>query len=596
MEPLDRKLAAILCADLAGYGRLMGDDEDGTVTALERLRQQVVEPTIRRHRGRLVKTAGDGFLVAFGSALDAVRCADEWQRGVAADTASMAAAHRLVFRIGINLGDVIERDGDVFGDGVNVAARLQELAAPGGIAVSDAVYQQVAGRSALGFAELGPCALKNIAREISVWSAAPDAAVAATPRDPPLCGWDKPSIAVLAFTNLGGDPAQAYFSDGIAEDIVTALSHFRELAVIAGESSFAIKGKTANLRAVARHLGVRYVLTGSVRRGGERVRIAVQLIDAASGEQIWAESFDRTLDDIFAVQDEIARQVVATIAPEITRAEQRRIGRLPPQALRAYDLALQALTLGRQGRRCADVEVVEQAAALAERAATVDPTSPPALQSLAFTHTILADMRYFAPGWRVILDKAYAAADALCRLDPTNAVAYHLLGHVAINRQQPQEALAHLRHAHELNPNDTGTLRMLAWAENNLGLTADAKRHAELTLRLSPQDPARCGAYWALAFAAFLEDKPAEGARWARQAIEDNPDYYYGYAILAACLAEAGEADAARDAIAFLLQRQGPYIRSRLAGNNFFGVPDLGRKYTAALRRAAGSLLTELEP
>ena len=206
MEPLDRKLAAILCADLAGYGRLMGDDEDGTVTALERLRQQVVEPTIRRHRGRLVKTAGDGFLVAFGSVLDAVRCAEEWQRGVAADTASMSAARRLVFRIGINLGDVIERDGDVFGDGVNVAARLQQaLAAPGGIAVSDAVYQQVAGRSALGFAELGPCVLKNIAREIRVWSAAPDVAVAGAPRDPPLSGvGTSRSIAILAFTNLGG--------------------------------------------------------------------------------------------------------------------------------------------------------------------------------------------------------------------------------------------------------------------------------------------------------------------------------------------------------------------------------------------------------
>jgi len=319
MEPAERgrvarRLAAILAADVAGYSRLIGADEEGTLGRLKTLRAELIDPKIARHDGRIVKTAGDGLLVEFASVVDAVRCAVEVQRAMAERSAGVPADKRIEFRIGIHQGDIVVDDGDIFGDGVNVAARLEGLAEPGGVCVSARVQEDVAGRLDLGFEDIGEQTLKNIARPVRVYRVS---ALDTAPVKPPLALPDKPSLAVLPFQNLSGDPGQEYFVDGVVEEIITAISRLPWLFVIARNSSFAYKGKSPDLRQVGRELGVRYVLEGSLRKAGSRVRITGQLIDAATGAHIWAERFDGALDDIFELQDEVASRVAGAIEPKL---------------------------------------------------------------------------------------------------------------------------------------------------------------------------------------------------------------------------------------------------------------------------------------
>jgi TolB-like protein/class 3 adenylate cyclase len=345
-EPVERRLTAILAADVAGYSRLIGADEEGTLAQLKAFRKTLVDPTIAKHRGRIVKTTGDGMLVEFASDVDAARCAVEVQRGMADENTEIPQAKRIEFRIGIHLGDIILDDNDIFGDGVNIAARLESIAVPGGISISRAVHDQVRDRINVCFDDKGEIALKNIARPVQVFaiSDAKESKTTVSPESKPaLAPPDKPSIAVLPFTNMSGDPEQDYFADGMVEEIITALSRFKALFVIARNSSFTYKGRAVDVKRVGRELGVRYVLEGSVRKAAKRVRITGQLVDTTTGAHLWADRFDGGLGDIFDLQDQVTESVVGAIAPAVEKAEIERAKRRPTESLDAYSLYLRGL-------------------------------------------------------------------------------------------------------------------------------------------------------------------------------------------------------------------------------------------------------------
>jgi len=338
-----RRLAAIVSADVAGYSRLMGRDESGTLAALKALRREVVDPPIAAHGGRIVKATGDGLLLEFPSVVDAVRCVVEVQTAMAERTAAIPDDKRIAFRVGVNIGDIIIDGDDIFGEGVNVAARLEALAEPGGACLSDDAFRQVRGKIDAGFIEMGAQSLKNIDQPVHAWRWSPDR----TPVSPApaLALPDKPSIAVLPFQNMSGDPEQEYFVDGLVEDIITALSRFKSLFVIARNSSFTYKGKAVDIKQVGRELGVQYVLEGSVRKAGGRLRITGQLVDASTGTHIWADRYDGSLEDVFELQDNVATSVVGVIVPKLDAAELERAKRKPIENLDAYDCVLRARSL-----------------------------------------------------------------------------------------------------------------------------------------------------------------------------------------------------------------------------------------------------------
>jgi adenylate cyclase len=345
-----RRLAAILAADVAGYSRLIGDDEEGTLNRLRSIRTDVVDPSIAQYRGRIVKTTGDGLLGEFASVVDALKCATEVQNTMVEGNAEIAVEKRIEFRIGIHQGDIVVEDGDIFGDGVNVAARLEGLAEPGGICVSARVQEDAAGKLDLTFEDPGEQSLKNIARPVRVYrvrlaSGENTPKVTLTESRPALPLPDKPSIAVLPFQNMSGDPEQEYFTDGMVEEIITALSRIRWLFVIARNSSFTYRGRSVDVKQVGRELGVRYVLEGSVRKAGGRVRITAQLIDAQNGAHLWADRLDGLLEDIFELQDKVASNVAGIIEPALQAAEIRRSVARPTTDLSAYDLYLRALAI-----------------------------------------------------------------------------------------------------------------------------------------------------------------------------------------------------------------------------------------------------------
>jgi adenylate cyclase len=344
---VERRLAAVLAADVAGYSRLMGVDEEGTLARLKAVRKSLVDPTIASHRGRIVKTTGDGLLVEFASAVDAARCAVEVQRGMAEQNGSVPPDQRIEFRIGIHVGDIIIDENDIFGDGVNIAVRLEGIAEPGGICISDDAQRQIRGKVDIALEDIGPQNLKNIAEPMRAWrsridpkSSALPSPKASTETAQPLTLPDKPSIAVLPFQNMSGDPEQEYFADGMVEEITTALCRFHWLFVIARTSTFSYKGRAVDVKQVSRELGVRYVLEGSVRKAGNRVRITGQLIDATTGAHLWADRFEGFLENIFELQDQVASGVVGAIDPKLLEAEMARVTRKPPANLDAYDCFL----------------------------------------------------------------------------------------------------------------------------------------------------------------------------------------------------------------------------------------------------------------
>jgi adenylate cyclase len=463
MEPagrgrVERRLAAILAADVAGYSRLISADEGGTLERLRALRRELLDPKIAEHKGRLVKTTGDGLLVEFGSVVDALRCAVEVQREVNERNTRVLPDRRIELRIGINVGDVVVEDGDIFGDGVNVAARLEGLAESGGICVAARVQEDAAGKLDLAFDDLGEQQLKNIARPVRAYRVVTEARPPAKPQASAGPALDKPSIAVLPFQNLRGDPEQEYFADGIVEDIITALSRVGWFFVIARNSSFTYKGKTVDIKQVGRELGVRYVLEGSIRKAANRVRITGQLIEAVTGHHIWADRFEGALGDIFDLQDRITESVVGAITPSLRRAEISRAYAKPTDSLDAYDLYLRAL----ERHYTRQPSASDTAVALLERAIQIDP-------DYALARALLGDVyawRY-AAGWgdqeaeRASAIKLAREAIASNRDDPdTLRYAAHAISYFA---HEYEVALSTLDRALRLNPNSAQILTIAGW-------------------------------------------------------------------------------------------------------------------------------------
>jgi len=394
---VERRLAAIMAGDIVGYSRLMGIDEEGTLRQLKAHRKELIDPKITEHRGRIVKTTGDGMLVEFVSVVDAVRYAVDVQRGMAERNANVASNRRIEFRIGINVGDIISDENDIYGDGVNVAARLEALAEPGGILVSRNVHDQVCDKLSFGFEDLGEQTVKNITRPIGVHrvSLAETQTSAAAASKFETAGSNRPSIAVLPFANMSGDQEQEYFADGISEDLITGLSKLRWFFVIARNSSFTYKGAAVDVKRVARELGVRYVLEGSVRKGGNRVRITAQLIDAATNNHIWADRYDGDLTDIFELQDEITKKVVAAIEPKLLEAEGIRSQNRSPEDIGAWDMVMQANSLFWRLTK----DEGEAAIAMLRRAVERYPNYAPAHSMLAFMLLVRAMPRGHCQNW-----------------------------------------------------------------------------------------------------------------------------------------------------------------------------------------------------
>ena len=482
-----RQLSAILAADVAGYSRLIGLDEEGTLARLKELRRSLIDPKISEHRGRIVKTMGDGLLVQFASAVDAVRCAVDIQREMAEQNAATDEQRRLEFRIGINVGDIVIDGEDIYGDGVNVAARLEALAAPGSICMSSGAHDHVQDKLGLPFSDMGEQQLKNIARPVRVYSVLLSGETERTRAVLPLP--DKPSIAVLPFTNMSGDPTQDYFSDGITENIITELSRFRDLFVIASNSSFAYKGRSVKVQDVARELGVRYVLEGSVQRSNDRVRVTAQLIDGLSGLHLWAQRFDRQVADIFAVQDEVTETIVGTLAAgyggRLRKAWLRSSSEgNRSQNFQAFDYLLRGFDLFNDFT----AENVARARELFHRAIELDPSYAKAHAKIAWAHIVEATY-----GWSEDYDASLArgrefAAKAI-ECDDDEAWAHWALAAYYVYTMRHELGLAEFQKAIDLNPNDAEVLTDFGMFSSYAGKVAEGLELARKAMRLNPHFP-----------------------------------------------------------------------------------------------------------
>jgi TolB-like protein/class 3 adenylate cyclase/Tfp pilus assembly protein PilF len=557
-----RRLAAILAADVAGYSRLMGADEEGTHERLKAHLHELVEAKIEEHRGRIVKNTGDGLLAEFPSVVDAVRCAVEVQRGMIDREPDVPEERRIRFRIGVNLGDVIVEAHDIFGDGVNISARVEALAEPGGICISGTVRDHIGDRLPYAFEDMGEQHVKNIARPVHVYRVR-DRAAHVEPRllvtPSPLTLPDKPSIAVLPFQNMSGDPEQEYFADGMVEEIITALSRIRWLFVIARNSSFTYKGHAVDVKRVGRELGVRYVLEGSVRRAANRVRITAQLIDATTGDHVWAERYDRELADIFAVQDEITERVVAAIEPQLYAAEHLRSQRKSPESLDAWDCIARALSYVGQGTLAGRAE----AEALCRRAIALTPGYAHAHSLLAWVLTV----RYAVSiQLKAVLGEAAEEARTALRLDEQDAWAHMSHGMVLFRMRRPAEAERAYRRALELNPSFALANVTLGWLLAVRGANEEAVKSAERALRLSPSDP-RVGAMAShvMTFALFSAEQYSDCVASARELIERYPEHHPAHYVLISAAAMNGDIDLASEALSDLLRLQPDFSLAWLA-------------------------------
>ena len=524
---MERRLAAILAADVVGFSRLMGANEADTLARLKALRAEVMQPSIDQHKGRVVKLMGDGLLAEFSSVVEAVQCAVEIQESMAGRERELPEEERMRIRIGINLGDIIVEGEDIYGDGVNVAARLEGLAEPGGICVSGPAYEMLDGKLQVVFENIGAQQVKNIAKPVRAYRLTPGATLGAPSPGrsverltPP----DKPSIAVLPFTNMTADPGQEFLSDGITEDIITELSRFSGLFVIARNSCFAYKGQVVDIKQIARDLGVRYVLEGSVRRGGKRLRITAQLLDKDVGGHVWGEKYDRDLEDIFDLQDEITRTVVGSIAPQIELAEVERSRKLSGADLTSYERAMKAQALSYDAVRAADPEILEQAMLAVEAALALDPRNIHALCTKGLLYMYQHMYR-----WGEDPDGALISfgetAERLISIDNSNAKAYMIRAWAHMYQGKFDLAMADHQRALGLNPNLALNLFAMAWTEAVAGLTAEAREHAHLALRLSPRetDVWQGEGYGALALASFVEGDYAEAVKSCHLANQKQP-------------------------------------------------------------------------
>ena len=587
--PENRKLAAILAADVVGFSRLAGSDEDRTLARLRALRSDLVDPTVAVHNGRVVKRTGDGALVEFRSVVDAVRCALEVQNGMVERNSGLPPERRIEFRIGIHLGDVVEEsDGDLMGDGVNIAARLEGIAEPGAICLSEDAFRQVRSRLDLAIADLGEKRLKNIVEPMRVYAlrvglaAEPELlAVAQDARASAPAMPDKPSIAVVPFVNMSGDPEQEYFADGVVEDIITALSRFRQLFVIARNSSFAYKGRSVDVKEIGRELGVRYLVEGSVRKAGDRLRITGQLIDTATGAHLWADRFDGTMADIFDLQDQITASVIGAVAPRLEQAEIERAKRKPTESLDAYDHYLRGMAAFNRFGRAANREALESFS----RAFDLDPEFGAALGMAARCY---AQRKGF--GWLADAEAEAVEARRLARLAAAagrdDAVALGAAGFTLVMFGDTENGAALTEKALAINPN-------LAWARHIDGFVKAvcgepeaAVEQASLSMRLSPQDPQSAAMQAVAALGHFLAGRNEEAYAVATSAMRELPNFPMAAGVVAASAAMSGrDADAALAMVQ--LRKITPDLRlSNLSDWIAFVRPQDMEKWADALRRA----------
>lgn len=566
--PLERRLAAILMADVVGYSRLMSADEEGTFSAVTDCLSEVIEPCILAHRGRLVKTIGDGVLAEFVSVLDAVRCAVAVQDAMVERNVDIPEAKRIIYRIGVNLGDVIVQDDDIFGDGVNVAARLEGLAPPGGIVLSGSVFDQVAARVTTGFEDLGPQKVKNIAEPVRAYAARPaaEATVALDPPMPPLSLPARPSVAVLPFVNMSRDPEQDYFAEGISEDITTELSRFGAIFVVSRNSAFRYQSGVDNLDKIARELGVKYIAQGSVRKSGERVRVTVQLVETDTGTEVWAEKFDRRLEDVFEIQDEITETVVSTIAGRLQKIEITRAKKKSTENLTAYEFLLRGLDIHKSG--WVNPERAQLAFDFFSRAVVLDPgfARAHAWRACAMSGTFgehLSDEDR---------EQCRAVAQVAYELDPDESEANRILGSIYLGAREFDKADYHIARSVALNPNDAHHLVMAGESMSYMGRAAEGKELIARAMRLNPHHP---DWYWQqMGLACYVGGQFGD----AIEAINRNfSPTVFDHALLAACYIELDQPDAAHGHVNEILSEEpGASIGYFRSADQFSRFKDVG--------------------
>jgi adenylate cyclase len=553
----ERRLVAILAADVEGYSRLMEADEVATLQALTQ-RRAILDNLVSASRGRIANTAGDSILAEFGSAVDAVKCAVEAQVELAGANADVPLDRHVNFRIGIHVGDVMIKDGDLFGDGVNIAARLQTLARAGGTCISGAAYDQVRKILPLSFTDLGVQKMKNIEETVRAFAVTENRTAATAHQSSlllepantkPLPLPDKPSIAVLPFTNMSGDPEQDYFADGISEDLITALAHIRWLFVIARNSSFVYRGQAVDVKHVSSNLGVRYILEGSVRKSGNRVRITGQLVDALRGAHHWAERYDRDVTDIFALQDEIVQQVVSAIEPRLLAAEGLRSQTRAPEDLDAWDMVARAMS---RYWRATNTDI-EAAISILKEAVRQHPDYAPAHSMLAFGLLLAGHL------WRTTFEVPTLAADSARRaaeLDDRDPWAHLALGYLAFVRRQTREAVAQFRRAIELNPNFAAAYGYIGYPLAFDGQSDEAIANMSLAIRLSPHDGQNPIFIAGIAVAHYVAKRYDQAVEWGRKAVQQGPSITGLHRVLIASLAQAGQVEEARALLARLCELQ----------------------------------------
>jgi adenylate cyclase len=553
-ERVERRLAAVLAADVAGYSRLMGRDEERTLAQLKTLRKTLVDPGIATHRGRIVKTTGDGMLVEFASAVDAARCAVAVQREMAQQNNSVSPELRIEFRIGIHVGDIIIDDNDIFGDGVNIAARLEGIAEPGGVCISDDAYRQIRGKIDVAFNDIGEQALKNITEPMHAWhirlageSPATRASSSAI-QVQDLALPNKPSIVVLPFDNMSAEPGQDYLADGIVEAITAALSCIRSFFVIARTSAFTYKGRATNARDVGKELGVAYLLEGSVQKAGNRLRIIVQLIETEGGAHVWSSRFDGAIEDFFDLEDRITEQVAGALQPSIRIAEIERSRRKRPQDLGSYDFTMRAMP----HVWALEKEESAKALELLEKALAIDPEYPLALSLAGWCHS-QRSVYNWADDIAGSQASARSLAERAAEMSGDDPIILAVLGAVHTFLRNFGTARVLLDRAVTLDPNAAWAWSRLGWLENYADQPQTAIGNFERALRLSPIDPMNFNNYVGIGSAHEVAQEYDKAAAFYRRALEERPNASWIYRNLASVLSGAGRVDEAKQAFAVMM-------------------------------------------
>ena len=580
-EGFKRKLTAILSADAAGYSRLMGENEASTVQTLTAY-QKIMTTLIQQHRGRVVDSPGDNLLAEFSSVVDALECAVSVQEELQDRNAELPDEHKMEFRIGINLGDVIQENDRIYGNGVNVASRLEGLADPGGICISESVRTAVGTNLSFDYEFMGEHSVKNITRPIWAYRIISErASLSNTSESDPttLQLPDKPSIAVLPFTNMSGDPEQEYFSDGITEDIITALSRSPWLFVISRNSSFVYRGAAVDAKKVSRELGVRYILEGSVRKAGNRIRVTAQLIDGLAGDHVWAEKYDGELQDIFDLQDNITQQVVASTQTQIQLDMGEKIKRVERPDIGVWDILARAWKLFYE----LNEESLAAAEKLLRKAVASDQTSCQAhwLLSGVLRHQ---ELMGYASDSDANISQAYELAKRAVFLDEHNEYAHWNLGGIEMRQMNYDTSIAELKRAIELNPNCSLAYGSLGNVLAAYGKPEESIKNSEIAIRLNPKDPSIFFRFFGIANAHFVAGRYEEAAQWARKSVQRKPQYLRSRSLLIVCLAHFNELEEARKVVEYCLKNNPDLKISDILLR--YKKPDIKERFIEGLRKA----------